>query len=140
MDADGQHDPGQIARLVEPILNNEYDFVIGSRILGTKENNTRFRSIGLHFFSFIISMLLGVKITDCSSGFRAFKARLLNSVTLLEDQYHTSELIIDAVKKGFRIGEAPISISKRKYGQSKKAKDLLYGLNFGKTILKTWWR
>lgn len=140
MDADGQHNPKEIQRLVEPILQDKCDFVIGSRILGSWEKDNKLRFIGLHFFNLIINILLKTKITDCSSGFRAFKVDLLNSVILKEDQFHTSELIIDAVKKGIRIAEVPITISKRSHGQSKKGKNWKYGLNFAKTILKTWWR
>lgn len=140
MDADGQHNPQEIKILVRPILKNRYDFVIGSRILGKHEKDNWFRFVGLHIFNFIINLLLGVKITDCSSGFRAFKVDLLKSVVLKEDQYYTSEFIIDIVKKGFRIGEVPVTFLKRKYGESKKGKDWKYGLNFAKTILKAWWR
>jgi hypothetical protein len=84
--------------------------------------------------------LLGKKITDPSNGFRAFTMDCLEGISLYEDQYHTSELIINAVRKGKRIGEVPVDIRRRKFGKSKKGKDWLYGLNFAKTIIKTWWR
>ncbi|MGD8302292.1 MAG: hypothetical protein PVI55_07735, partial [Desulfobacterales bacterium] len=74
------------------------------------------------------------------SGFRAFKIDKLKNIALHEDQYHTSELIIDAVKKGLRIKEVPITILKRKFGKSKKGKDLIYGFHFARIIVKTWWR
>ena len=48
--------------------------------------------------------------------------------------------LIEAVKKGLRLGEVPIEILKRKHGKSKKGKDWLYGFHFAKIILKTWWR
>jgi len=140
MDADGQHDPYQIEKLVEPILQDRSDFVIGSRILGNWEKDKTLRLIGLYFFNFIISLLTRTKITDCSSGFRAFKIDVLDSVILKEDQFHTSELIIDAVKNGVRISEAPITVSRRFHGESKKGRDWKYGLHFARTILKTWWR
>jgi hypothetical protein len=85
-------------------------------------------------------VLLGKKITDPSSGFRAFRMAAMASIQLQEDQYHTSELIIEAVKKGLRIGEVPITILKRKFGKSKKGKDLAYGFHFARIIVKTWWR
>jgi len=140
MDADGQHDPQEIECIVGPILENKSDLVIGSRVLGWREKDNKVRFLGLHVFNFTINLLMGTKITDCSSGFRAFRADLLDSVSLREDQYHTSELIIDAVRKGARIGEVPVSISKRVYGKSKKGKDWEYGINFAKTIIRTWWR
>ena len=140
MDADGQHMPEEIENLVSPILNDQYDFVIGSRILGNREKDSLFRISGVYFFGMLISLLLGKKITDPSSNFRAFKMDAMAPIQLYEDQYHTSELIIEAVKKNMRIGEVPITILKRKYGKSKKGKDLIYGFHFAKTIIKTWWR
>jgi glycosyltransferase involved in cell wall biosynthesis len=140
MDADGQHKPEEIRNLLLPILENKYDCVIGSRILGDREKSNWLRITGVYFFGRIVSILLGKKITDPSSGFRAFRMEAMASIQLYEDQYHTSELIIEAVKKGLRIGEVPITILKRKYGKSKKGKDIAYGFHFARIIIKTWWR
>jgi hypothetical protein len=140
MDADGQHQPQDIEALVSPIIKDEYDVVIGSRILGTREKDNPIRIAGVHLFSAIISSLLGKRITDPSSGFRAFKMNKIKTIDLYEDQYHTSELIIDAIKKGLRVKEVPITILKRKFGKSKKGKDLIYGIHFARIIVKTWWR
>jgi hypothetical protein len=140
MDADGQHQPEEIEKLVLPILNDQNEFVIGSRILGSREKDSLFRVIGVYFFGLLISFLLGKRITDPSSGFRAFKMEAMAPIELYEDQYHTSELIIEAVKKGIRIGEVPITILKRKHGKSKKGRDWIYGFHFARIIIKTWWR
>ena len=140
MDADGQHRPVDIEKLLMPILENRYDCVIGSRILGDREKANWLRITGVYFFSQMVSVLLGKKITDPSSGFRAFRMEAMATIRLHEDQYHTSELIIESVRKGLRIGEVPITILKRKYGKSKKGKDLAYGFHFARIIVKTWWR
>ena len=140
MDADCQHRPEDMISLVRPILAKEIDFVIGSRILGQREKDSRIRIAGVYLFGWMISLLLGKKITDPSSGYRAFDVRILETVNLQEDQYHTSELIIEAVRKGVKIGESPITIMRRKYGKSKKGRDLKYALNFTRAIVKTWWR
>jgi hypothetical protein len=140
MDADGQHRPEEIQKLVSPIINDRFDVVIGSRILGTREKDSPIRAAGVHIFGAIISSLLGKRITDPSSGFRAFKMDKIKDIDLREDQYHTSELIIEAVKKGLRVTEVPITIMKRKYGKSKKGRNLKYGFYFAKTIVKAWWR
>lgn len=140
MDADGQHDPEEIENILLPVVNDQYDFVIGSRVLGDREKDSRLRIVGVYIFGWLISLLLGKKITDPSSGFRAFRMESVASINLHEDQYHTSELIIEAVKKGLRIGEVPITILKRKYGKSKKGNDWAYGLHFARIIVKTWWR
>jgi len=140
MDADGQHQPAEIQNLVKPIINTEADFVIGSRILGQREKDSFFRLAGIYTFGWLISLLLGKKITDPSSGFRAFKMERTSQIDLLEDQYHTSELIIEAIRKNLRIKEVPVNILKRKFGKSKKGRDWIYGFHFAKTIIKTWWR
>jgi hypothetical protein len=85
-------------------------------------------------------IFLGKKITDPSSGLRAFRLEAMASIRLHEDQYHTSALIIETVRKGLQIVEVPITILKRIYGKSKKGKDLMYGLHFARIIIKTWWR
>ena len=140
MDADGQHNPAEIEKILLPIVNNQHDFVIGSRILGDREKDSRLRILGVYIFGWLISLMLGTKITDPSSGFRAFRLESVSSINLHENQYHTSELIIEAVKKGMRITEIPITILKRKYGKSKKGNDWAYGFNFARIIIKTWWR
>ena len=140
MDADGQHLPEEIEKLTTPLLNDKVDIVIGSRVLGEREKDNVFRWIGIHVFNFIINMLAGTKITDCSSGFRAFRMDALKKVLLLQDQFHTAELIIDAARKGLQIAEAPVTCALRHSGVSKKGNDLSYGINFSKTILKSWLR
>lgn len=140
MDADGQHLPSEIERLVAPIADGSQDFVIGSRILGQREKDSLVRYLGIHVFNAAIRLLTAVKITDCSNGFRAFRVSELARVQLRQDQFHASELIIDAAKKGIRIGEAPVTVRRRLSGESKKGRNWRYGLAFARTILKTWWR
>jgi hypothetical protein len=140
MDSDGQHLPEEIHLLVEPILRGDADFVIGSRVLGVREKDSAVRWIGIHVFNAIINLLAGTKITDCSSGFRAFRVDSLQRLLLLQDQFHTAELIIDAARKGIRVSEAPITVLRRFSGESKKGRNWTYGLNFTKTVFKTWLR
>jgi len=140
MDADGQHNPEEIEKIVEPVLNNESDFVIGSRILGSFDRDSRLRLYGVKFFSKMINIMLGTHITDCSSGFRAFNKNVLENCILLQEQYHTAELIIEAAKRGFRIHERPVYIKQRISGKSKKGRNIKYALFFLRTILKSWLR
>lgn len=140
MDSDGQHRYEDIEKLVKPILEDKYDLVIGSRILGKRQETTFLRRLGVGLFTNIINALLGTKLTDCSSGFKAFNISRMKQMQLREDQFQSAEVIIEASKKGLRIGEVPITILDRQHGQSKKGKDWSYGLNFAKTILKSWWR
>lgn len=140
MDADGQHNPAEIETLVQPILYDEADFVIGSRVLGQCADYSRFRLLGVHVFSRLINLIAGTNITDCSSGYRAIRGNVLEECLLLQEQYHTAEVIIEAAKRRFRITERPVTIACRLSGESKKGHDLKYGLFFLRTIIKTWLR
>jgi hypothetical protein len=140
MDADNQQMPEEIEKLAEPVLKNEYDLVIGSRVLGTTYKNTMLRSMGVVFFTRIINLATGLRLTDCSSGFKAFNVSKMSKLNLREAQFQSSEVILEAAKKGLRIGEVPMTVLERKYGTSKKGTDMKYGFFFAKTILKSWWR
>lgn len=141
MDADNQHLPEDLPALVSPIVAGKADFVIGSRSLGSAEAKaTELRSIGVVILSRIISQLSGKRITDCSSGYRAFRMTAMSQLDLREDQFQTSEVILEASKKGLAIAEVPIHIALRARGTSKKGPNIRYGFFFMKTMLKTWWR
>jgi hypothetical protein len=140
MDADGQHLPADIEGLVEPIIGDELDFVIGSRILGQREKDSAVRYLGIHFFNRIIRVLTPIKVTDCSNGYRALRVSSLSKLVLKQTQYHTPEVIIEASRKGARIGEAPVTVKRRLSGKSKKGRDLKYAFAFARSIIKTWLR
>jgi hypothetical protein len=140
MDGDGQHRTEEIANLVEPIINDEADLVIGSRILGNMERYSVVRYWGVVLFGRLISLLIGQRITDPASGFRAFSPIVLAKCMLIQDQYHTAELIIESAKRNLRIAESPVTIKKRLSGKSKKGKNWKYALLFFRTIVKTWFR
>jgi glycosyltransferase involved in cell wall biosynthesis len=140
MDADNQHEPSEIATLVEPVLAGRLDLVIGSRILGNADRDSTVRSLGVFAFSRLVSLLTGVHITDCSSGFKAFKIEQMTKLDLREDQFQSSEVLISAAKKGLRIGEVPIHVRRRGFGQSRKGTNFVYGLFWLRTAAKSWWR
>jgi hypothetical protein len=98
------------------------------------------RWLGIHVFNALIRLLTPVRVTDCSNGFRALRASELRRVLLRQDQFHTAELLIDAARKGIRLGDVPVTVRRRASGESKKGRDLRYGFSFARTVLKTWWR
>lgn len=140
MDADGQHLPEEMGRLLKPILSDQADVVIGSRILGKREKDSAVRYLGIHVFNWVIRLLTPIRITDCSNGYRAFRVEALERLHLIQDQFHTSELIIEAARKGCRIQEVPVTVRRRLAGESKKGRNFSYGLWFARTVLKSWWR
>jgi len=140
LDADGQHLPEELGVMIGPILRGEADYVNGSRLLGDFEKESTLRHLGVHFFSWVVTLLTGTRITDISSGYRAARADLLRDLVLEQDQFWTSEILIEALRHRARIVEVPVTILARKGGKSKKPKSLRYGWNFSKVIIQTWLR
>ena len=140
LDGDGQHLPSEMPAMVDPLLQGEADLVVGSRLLGAHEHTSMVRSVGVHVFNALITALIASRVTDCASGYRAFTTASLRQMYLVQEQYHTAELIIEAAKCGCRITERPITIRRRHSGVSKKGGNVLYGAFFLRTILKTWLR
>jgi hypothetical protein len=140
LDADGQHLPEEIPTLLQPILDGEADLVNGSRVLGNFEKDSRIRALGVILFNWLFSILAMKRITDCSNGFRAIKAEDYLKLDLQQSQYHTSESLLEAIKKGIRVVEVPITIKRRISGESKKGRSLKYGWGFLKAMISTWLR
>ena len=140
LDADGQHMPEEIQQVVVPIINDEADFVNGSRVLGSHEAESQVRVAGIFLFNWLISILMFERVTDASNAFRAIRSSTLSRLTLYQDQFHTSELLIEAMKKNARVVEVPITIRKRQSGETKKPPSLRYGWGFTKAIVGAWLR
>ncbi len=140
MDADGQHQPEELPTLVEPIIAGRADHVNGSRMLGDFERESLIRHLGVHFFSWVVTVLTGQRVTDISSGYRATRADILRALILEQDQFWTSEVTIEALRQRARVVEVPVTFLTRRGGESKKPKSFRYGWNFSKAIVKTWLR
>jgi glycosyltransferase involved in cell wall biosynthesis len=140
LDADMQWDPAEMPTVLEPLANDEADFVIGSRVLGTAETDDAFRHAGVTVFARLVSLLTGTRVTDTSSGFRAMRTEVTQTVPQVQVQYQTSELLIGAIYAGYRIAERPITMHQRLAGESKKGHNVLYGGRYARVIVTTWWR
>ena len=140
IDADGQHDPKEMERLVQPLLAGQADMVQGSRVLGTFEEESRIRSQGVRLFARLLTALGRTRITDPSTGFRAMTTAALRRLDLRQDQFYVSEVILDAGRKGLKVIEVPITLRKRANGSTKKPATLRYAWGFSKAIVRTWFR
>lgn len=111
-DADGQHRVEDIYAVLEPIIKNEADLVIGSRFLNKDSKNVpRYRKTGIRTITSLANTAIETKITDSQSGFRAYTKRVLNEIVPSEYGMGVStEILIKASKKGFKIKEVPITI------------------------------
>ena len=138
MDADNQHRPEDLPVMMQPVLDGRYDLVIGSRVLGSHITDSATRQMGVHLLSRMLTIATGVRITDCSSGFKAFRMDQINKIVLTEDQYQASEILIRAAKMNVKIGEVPIHIAAREFGTSRKGSNFTYGLFFFKALVRAW--
>ncbi len=98
MDADGQHQPSELSRLVAPIVADEADVVNGSRVLGDADPSHAAREMGIKLFAQLLSLLTWSKITDPACGYRAVRTEALRGLEFRQDQFHNSEFIIEASK------------------------------------------
>jgi glycosyltransferase involved in cell wall biosynthesis len=142
LDADGQNDPGEMATMLAPLLDDTADFVIASRRLGVDQTTDRFRRAGVRLYASTINAIAKQKLTDSSNGYRAFRVDVLDDIVphLIQDQYQTSEVVITASSRGWRITEQPTMWHPRASGTSKKGGNLVFGLSYASVILTTWAR
>jgi hypothetical protein len=140
LDADGQHLPEEMSRLVQPVLDGEVDMAHGSRVLGHAEPNHYAREMGIIFFNRLVSAITRTKVTDCSNGYRAVRASVLPQLVLRQEQFHTSEFMIEAIKRGVPATEVAVTVVSRLHGHSKKPAVLRYGIGFTNAIMRTWLR
>lgn len=119
-DGDGQHRAEEIQRLVEPILHDQADMVIGSRFIDkTGYQSDADRRLGIRFFSTITSALTGTRITDVTSGFRAIGPRLIRLFARSYPvEFPDAEAIILAVRAGMRVREISVTMNPRLAGRS----------------------
>ena len=111
-DADGQHRIEDIDKVINPIINGESDLVIGSRFLDESEKDVpKYRKAGINLITKITNATIKKQLTDSQSGFRAYSKKVLNELNPSElGMGISTEILIKASAKNFRISEVPIKI------------------------------
>jgi glycosyltransferase involved in cell wall biosynthesis len=140
LDADGQYKPEEMELLMQPILDDEADYVHGSRFLGYYEEAGSVRHVGVVFFSKLMSILTRTKITDCTNGFRAIRGSMLHKLDLREESFSANELILEGLRNKLRFKEVPVTMLRRAEGETKKPPKLRYPLGVFRVIIQTWLR
>lgn len=113
LDADGQHDPSDIPKLVMPILDGSADVVIGSRF-GNGNKIPIHRKVGNSILTTMTNVSAKTKVQDTQSGFRAYSSKVIPSITINRNGMGVdSEILIKVAKSGFKIEERRVSV---KYG------------------------
>lgn len=120
-DGDGQHIAAELPKIIQPVLEGRADYVIGSRFLSREGFQSYFfRRLGIRLFAFLDSLVVGQKLTDVTSGFRAYSPRVLEFFA----QHHrhelsdTNQLLLLSHFAGARIQEVPVTMRARVHGVS----------------------
>lgn len=139
IDSDGQFNPLDIVKLVQPIMTGEAEFVTASRFVA--DDNIQMSSVkkwGNHRMADIVSRLTGQKIHDVSCGFRAYARKTFLKLTLIGDFTYTHETILTMAFMGIVIKEVAVPVrGTREFGRSRVAANLFkYGLKSLLIILR----
>jgi len=138
-DADSQFDPKEISELIIPIINDQWDVVIGSRFLKEKPKDIPYsKFLGNKIFSKIVSLTVDKKFTDTQTGFRAYSREALLGISVVNEFTYTQEVLIDLKFKGFKIGEIPVTVTYDNKRKSRVVKNIFnYSYRAMSIIIRT---
>lgn len=137
MDGDGQHDPSDIKNLIAPIKDQNFDAILGSRLI-SPEGMPFYKIIHNKIANLITWYLYGLWVTDSQSGFRAYSKKAARSIHTHGDRYeYDSEVIREIYKHKLKYKEIPIQVRYTDYSMGKIQKQGL--LNGIKTLYKMLW-
>ncbi|HGK8167000.1 TPA: glycosyltransferase family 2 protein [Streptococcus pyogenes] len=120
VDGDGQHNPCYLEKMVEVLVQSSVNMVIGSRFI-TKEGfqSSFVRRIGIKYFTWLIALLTGKKITDATSGLRLIDRSLIERfANHYPDDYPEPETVVDVLVSHFKVKEIPVVMNERQGGVS----------------------
>ncbi len=120
VDGDGQHDPTEIGRVLEPIFDDRADLVVGTRFVsGGGYQGTRVRRVGIQIFASVVSLMVGQRVSDTTSGFRAVNRKALRLFAgEYPHDYPEVESIVLLSRHGLRMLEVPVRMRVRETGAS----------------------
>lgn len=137
VDGDGTYPADAVHRLLAPILNEEADMVVGSRLHAeSKSEFKQLNALGNRLVLRVLNSIFRVKLTDILSGYRAFNRKFVKRLPLFGGGFEIeTELTIKAIERGFRIIEIPINLTHRPPGSHSKIKFFRDGVIIINTIL-----
>lgn len=119
MDSDGQHNPKDIKKLIQPILDDKADVIIGSRMLNT-EGMPKSRIVMNKIANIVTYIFFGILVSDSQSGFRAYNKKAYTSVYTYMDRYEFESEMLGQIKNAkLRIKEVPIKVIYTDYSKNK---------------------
>jgi glycosyltransferase involved in cell wall biosynthesis len=122
IDGDSTYPANEAQNLIDPVLNDGMDMVIGSRLMTASNSEfKRLNRFGNQFFLRTINYIFKVELTDILSGYRAFSRKFIKNVLLFAGGFDTeTEMTIKALARGYQIVEVPVDLTNRPDGSSSK--------------------
>jgi len=122
VDGDGTYPAGKVHSLLGPVLSDEADIVIGSRLHASCDSKFRpLNRLGNRLFLFVLNFIFRVKVADLLSGYRVFSKNALKSLPVLSRGFEIeTELTVKAIERRYRIAEVPVSLAARPEGSLSK--------------------
>ena len=139
LDGDATYDPLEMEKIIKPILEDEADMVVGSRLNGNMEDGaiTWVNKVGNRFFNFLINSFFNGNITDSQSGYRALNRKAMESLNLSSKGFEVeTEMTIKALKQGLKVKEIPITYRVRR-GTPSKLNSVKAGSSIFKMIINS---
>jgi hypothetical protein len=118
IDGDGEYDPADFARVLEPVARGRADYVLGSRFLGPREGMRRHRNLANRLTSAALGFLMETVTSDGQTGYRAFSARALGVARIAHDYNYAQVLTLSLWGHGIEPVEVPVSYRRRTTGRS----------------------
>ncbi len=120
LDADGQHDPKDLKLLINEILHSNHDMIIGSRFVEKSGySGSKIRRFGIYYFYYMLRVLVGIKVTDPTSGYRIVNRNLIKEFAMRYPvDYPEVEVLVDLTKKKYKVKEIKVEMKERQGGIS----------------------
>jgi len=118
IDGDGEYDPADFERLLEPLARGRADYVLGSRFLGWREGMSWHRTFANRCTSALLGLLLGTVTSDGQTGYRALSARALAAARIRHDYNYAQVLTLSLWGAGIEAVEVPVRYRRRLSGRS----------------------
>jgi len=138
IDADGQYDPQEISKLIDPVIQGKADIVLGSRFNGYIEEMPYTKMVGNKIATRVVSKAAGRHFSDAQTGFRAFSRDAAMRLNIMSDFTYTQESLVQAANKNLRIQEVPINFYKREGGSHLFPSIWAYAKQAGSTLIRTY--
>jgi glycosyltransferase involved in cell wall biosynthesis len=122
-DADMEYDPADVPALIDPIVRGTADVVFGSRLSGGKPQRAYmfWHLVGNRMLSLLTNVLFNTTLSDMETGYKAFRAEVLRSLRLTQDDFAIEpEITGEICRRNLRVYELPIAYYGRTYAEGKK--------------------